>query len=186
MKYKWNSRKRGRKQHLCSDEGLTYCKAENGSRSLDTLSEAAHPERQVCAICRRMNDTGQTPPGIPKDTGRGTREEKKRRYRDLFLATWEWRRVRYGVLRDSGGRCARCGLGRHDGAVLDVDHIVPRRRRPDLALTPSNLQVLCSSCNVGKGSFDETDWRGKETAPSGVLAAYESPVPSHEDAEPAG
>jgi 5-methylcytosine-specific restriction endonuclease McrA len=40
-----------------------------------------------------------------------------------------------------------------------VDHIVPRSKRPDLALDISNLQTLCGRCNRGKGSWDQTDWR---------------------------
>jgi len=30
---------------------------------------------------------------------------------------------------------------------MTVDHIQPRRRRPDLALDPGNLQTLCATCH---------------------------------------
>ena len=52
-----------------------------------------------------------------------------------------------------------CGKSAEDGVILNVDHIIARKKRPDLALTLSNLQILCSDCNVGKGSWDDTDWR---------------------------
>ncbi len=42
---------------------------------------------------------------------------------------------------------------------MHVDHIKPRRKYPELALSRSNLQVLCNLCNHGKGNWDETDWR---------------------------
>jgi 5-methylcytosine-specific restriction endonuclease McrA len=48
---------------------------------------------------------------------------------------------------------------------LNVDHIKPRRRFPELSLDPDNLQVLCGNCNTGKGSWDTTDWRKERVDP---------------------
>lgn len=76
-----------------------------------------------------------------------------------FYCTVEWKRVRYDALKRSTGRCECCGKSPHDGIVLNVDHIKPIRYFPELALELSNLQVLCSDCNRGKGSRDRTDWR---------------------------
>ena len=80
----------------------------------------------------------------------------------LFYKTEEWAKVRYEVLRRSSGKCELCGRSAHDGVILNVDHIKPRRRFPHLALDLSNLQVLCGQCNRGKGGTDDTDWRGTE------------------------
>ena len=63
------------------------------------------------------------------------------------------------ALQASNGKCQCCGQGQHEGVVLCVDHIESRKKRPDLALTVANLQVLCNDCNMGKGSVDNTDWR---------------------------
>jgi len=79
---------------------------------------------------------------------------------ESFYETAEWRAVRYQALKQSGGRCALCGAG----GELHVDHIKPRSVRPDLALSPANLQVLCRNCNVGKGNQDAIDWRGRPAA----------------------
>lgn len=76
-----------------------------------------------------------------------------------FLKTFEWRQLRMIVLKKRGARCECCGASPRDGIVIHVDHIKPRRKYPELALTESNLQVLCEVCNHGKGSWDETDWR---------------------------
>jgi len=46
-----------------------------------------------------------------------------------------------------------------NGAVMNVDHIRPRKLFPELALDINNLQVLCHECNHGKGNWDQTDWR---------------------------
>jgi 5-methylcytosine-specific restriction endonuclease McrA len=75
-----------------------------------------------------------------------------------FLASKEWADVRYQALRQSGGRCRLCGNGAKEGAKLTVDHVKPRRTHPSRALDLSNLQVLCSTCNWGKGNRRD-DWR---------------------------
>jgi 5-methylcytosine-specific restriction endonuclease McrA len=64
------------------------------------------------------------------------------------------------ALKKNNGFCVCCGRGVSDGIKLNVDHIKPRKRHPELALDINNLQVLCNECNHGKGNWDETDWRG--------------------------
>lgn len=76
-----------------------------------------------------------------------------------FLRSKAWQRLRYQALRACGARCQACGATVAQGAVLNVDHIRPRRLFPQLALTLSNLQVLCGTCNSGKGNWDMTDFR---------------------------
>lgn len=78
---------------------------------------------------------------------------------DDFLGTYEWRRLRMEALKKYGSRCQCCGATPKDGAVMNVDHIKPRRIYPELALSLDNLQVLCHECNHGKGNWDMTDWR---------------------------
>lgn len=78
-----------------------------------------------------------------------------------FYDTPEWKRIRYEALKRSNGHCECCGAGPEHGARLNVDHIKPRQRYPELALELSNLQVLCAWCNEGKGGWDRTDWRKK-------------------------
>lgn len=75
-----------------------------------------------------------------------------------FLESKEWAALRYQALKNSKGRCVLCGRGAPEGARLNVDHIKPRRLFPALALSISNLQVLCSLCNRGKGNRAD-DWR---------------------------
>lgn len=75
-----------------------------------------------------------------------------------FLNTWEWKTLRYEVLLEQGAVCKCCGAKPSDGVTLCVDHIKPRRTHPQLALDKTNLQVLCNDCNMGKGSWDTTNW----------------------------
>jgi len=76
-----------------------------------------------------------------------------------FLSSYEWRAVRMQALRKYGARCQCCGASPETGAVMNVDHIKPRKIFPELALDVNNLQVLCHECNHGKGNWDMTDWR---------------------------
>jgi 5-methylcytosine-specific restriction endonuclease McrA len=79
--------------------------------------------------------------------------------KDGFYACIQWRTLRYLALKNCEGRCQSCGATAADGVRIHVDHIKPRSRFPNLALSLENLQVLCDDCNIGKGAWDETDWR---------------------------
>jgi len=78
---------------------------------------------------------------------------------DSFLETYEWRKLRMQALKKYGPKCMCCGATPATGAVMNVDHIKPRKLFPNLALELSNLQILCHECNHGKGNWDQTDWR---------------------------
>jgi 5-methylcytosine-specific restriction endonuclease McrA len=82
---------------------------------------------------------------------------------DAFLSTYAWRKLRMEALKKYGSRCQCCGATPADGAVMNVDHIKPRKKWPSLALDLNNLQVLCHDCNHGKGNWDKTDWRSAAT-----------------------
>lgn len=86
------------------------------------------------------------------------RKLKKRRkaQKDAFFQSREWLELRYDTLKKYGRQCMLC---RTDRGSLHVDHIEPRSKRPDLALNPNNLQVLCRLCNLGKSNRDNTDFR---------------------------
>jgi hypothetical protein len=72
---------------------------------------------------------------------------------------WLHSRARYQAIKAARGACQACGARKSDGAKLVVDHIKPIRHYWHLRFAPGNLQVLCEPCNLGKGSWDQTDWR---------------------------
>jgi 5-methylcytosine-specific restriction endonuclease McrA len=76
-----------------------------------------------------------------------------------FLSSYAWRKLRMQALKLHGAKCQCCGATPATGAVMNVDHIKPRKLFPNLSLELSNLQVLCHECNHGKGNWDMTDWR---------------------------
>lgn len=77
---------------------------------------------------------------------------------DGFYLTRAWRELRLEVLRNMRN-CQACGRGPAQGTILHVDHIQPRYKAPHLSLVLDNLQVLCEDCNLGKGAWDDTDFR---------------------------
>lgn len=80
---------------------------------------------------------------------------------DAFLQTFEWRRLRMQAIKKYGSKCMCCGATPQSGAIMNVDHIKPRKIFPELALDMNNLQILCHDCNHGKGNWDMTDWRSE-------------------------
>lgn len=77
---------------------------------------------------------------------------------DAFLQTREWRELRYLAIKKHGQKCVCCGRS-PPSVSIHVDHIKPRHTHPTLALDMNNLQILCDDCNLGKGAWDQTDWR---------------------------
>lgn len=81
---------------------------------------------------------------------------------DRFYSTPQWRQLRAKVKKSwrlSGAPCHYCG-GRLNWKIprgTIVDHVIPRRKRPDLALVVSNLVVVCHPCNSKKAAWDEKE-----------------------------
>jgi 5-methylcytosine-specific restriction endonuclease McrA len=75
-----------------------------------------------------------------------------------FYHSDSWRFLRYQAIKKYGRVCACCG---ETEGKIHVDNIKPRSLFPHLELNLSNLQILCESCNLGKGNTDSIDWREK-------------------------
>jgi 5-methylcytosine-specific restriction endonuclease McrA len=103
------------------------------------------------AARRALRATVRTKPRY--DPGYSARE-----YRE-FLNSDEWRRLRYDVLRQTGGTCCLCGRSRKGGVVIHVDHVVPASVDWSRRMDVTNLQSLCEDCNLGKSNSYSDDWR---------------------------
>lgn len=54
--------------------------------------------------------------------------------------------------------CSCCGIKGLKDFNLHIDHIVPLSKDWSRRLDLSNLQILCSTCNVGKGNIDNINY----------------------------
>ena len=65
-----------------------------------------------------------------------------------FLSSKEWRDLRQQALKKYGENCKHCGSDKN----INIDHVLPRKFYPELALEITNLQPLCALCNKKKGN----------------------------------
>jgi 5-methylcytosine-specific restriction endonuclease McrA len=81
---------------------------------------------------------------------------------DPFYLSSTWRSLRKVILKRDNYTCQSCGVRRTD---LHVDHFLSRKEHPALALTPSNLRCLCSSCHAKAYTSFARDARGLKQRP---------------------
>jgi hypothetical protein len=65
--------------------------------------------------------------------------------------------IRWQVFERDDFKCVACGKTAHDGAILHVDHIIPRSKGGNDEM--NNYQTLCHLCNIGKSNKSEKDLR---------------------------
>lgn len=133
-------------QKYASNASICYAVTNRNGDNMPT--DKAGYRAMVISEFQRIHDTGEDPVKVER-----TKEDQD------FTKTKSWRELRYIALSNSEGMCNLCGASAHDGAILHVDHIIPRSVRPDLQEDLDNLQVLCADCNVGKSNYDSEDWR---------------------------
>ena len=154
--YIWDNKKQKRVVHIINTTSNgTLCLMENGFWHPERMITGEQPpiKRRICKTCsQQFGKELKIVNRVTKKTGNN---------KNKFYSTPEWKRVRYQALVKYGNRCMCCGISREDGAVIQVDHVKPRHKYPELALDINNLQILCASCNRGKYGDDseQDDWR---------------------------
>lgn len=68
--------------------------------------------------------------------------------RERFYRSEEWIKARDLCLATKGRVCVGCGATK----LIQVDHIKPRSKFPELALDQSNLRPFCWPCNKAKAA----------------------------------
>jgi hypothetical protein len=86
-----------------------------------------------------------------------TEEEK-----DLLAKSVDGKKIvkagmRWQVMERDDFKCVACGLSAKDGAILHVDHIVPRSKGGLDVM--ENYQTLCHQCNIGKSNKSQINLR---------------------------
>jgi 5-methylcytosine-specific restriction endonuclease McrA len=84
-----------------------------------------------------------------------------------FYASAAWRAIRVKALARDRYCCTHCGVSVKGFKKSRVDHIIPTKQRPELALTLSNLRTLCAVCD-NRRHADKLGNEAKDITPTGV------------------
>jgi len=68
--------------------------------------------------------------------------------------------IRWHVFERDDFKCVACGVSAADGAILHVDHIIPRSKGGKDMI--ENYQTLCHKCNIGKSNKSQIDLRNHD------------------------
>jgi len=85
--------------------------------------------------------------------GRSCASERRSPRSDQVYSCARWRRLRAWFLSRAPLCADPYGDHKREGRAelaTEVDHVIGRRKRPDLAWDPGNLQGLCKSCHSRK------------------------------------
>ena len=80
-----------------------------------------------------------------------------------MLNSKQWKNTRSMIIKRDGCMCNRCyvQLGKIVSSNLQVHHIKPRNKYPELMFEPDNLITLCKFCNVSLGTQEHLDFEVK-------------------------
>lgn len=84
-----------------------------------------------------------------------SKSKRRKHNRKLPKSVRRWMALRAKVFKTYGKQCMKCGSTEN----IEVDHIKPRSKFPELRWDFDNLQVLCRRCNILKWNYHDTDYR---------------------------
>lgn len=122
----------GNEEDIALLHAIALAESDDTARYAKPAAKAAYLK-----LCKRF---GRTPEGITPKAPSGVSSS-----------------LAYRVFSRDGHKCVSCGLGPHDGALLEADHILPRSLIGPTDI--DNLQTLCERCNQGKSNRDTRDLR---------------------------
>lgn len=155
----------------CRSEGLIDPVTESGVLSRQRIGEVFGIETndgEILDVYFHLTKPihVRPPRSCPLEKARSHNKSKPVAHVDVrskkFMQTYEWAELRMVAFELYGTKCMCCGDTPENGAIMNVDHILPRRDRPDLALDINGLQILCQQCNKGKNNWLRRDYRSTE------------------------
>lgn len=86
---------------------------------------------------------------------------------DPFYKSPAWFKARATALRRDNYCCVNCGASVRGKGLARIDHKLPRKKFPDLALHLPNLRTLCIACDNARHARDRAGNHGDEASPVG-------------------
>lgn len=125
--------------------------------------------KKICSKCGKtigFNDSCDCSFYIPK-----SQKKKEKKEIDRLLTLKRWKKKREQILKRDGRLCQRCfyKYGLFTTTQLQVHHIKPRSKYPELIYEDDNLICLCKTCNVQLGVQEKLDFDWKPNQNMTVL-----------------
>jgi len=123
---------------------------------------------KICCYCNnRLSARDKCECKKARDRARNRRKDERNPEEKKFFNSAKWKNLRKRIISRDAGICQRC-LYKYNVIVsshqLEVHHIKPRIKYPELRFEESNLITLCKSCNTQLGTKGELDfkWHGTD------------------------
>ena len=110
--------------------------------------------RTTCIGCNKL---------IPIGSKCGCRKRKateQEQERNKELMSRRWRNFRKQIIERDEGYCQRCLIKYNiiETSNLQVHHIKPRVKYPELTYEETNCVTLCKTCNLNLGTKEQLDF----------------------------
>ena len=127
----------------CKTPNVFHAQPENWNKvAAAGLERVADPASAVSVQVHAPPDDMAALLAVMEERWRRFTVERSRRRAEVAVG------LRFDVFKRDGFRCRYCGVSVDDGAILHVDHVVPRSRGGADCL--DNLVTACVECNLGK------------------------------------
>lgn len=87
--------------------------------------------------------------------------KEERRQIETPVSSIRWRTMRKTVLDRDKWTCRSCG---YTGQDMQIDHVKPRHKWPELTWDMDNIQTLCKPCHFAKTGGDYRQWKPEKKA----------------------
>src|SRR5262245_19382627 len=97
---------------------------------------------------------------------------------DPFYYSKAWRELRLRALRRARYRCQHCHAHVIQSGGARIDHVIPRKQAPELALQITNVRVLCPRCD-NRRHAEKVSGEPGTVARADLGAANADGIPTH-------
>jgi 5-methylcytosine-specific restriction endonuclease McrA len=117
--------------------------------------------KTLCANCRKFMPIG-TVCECQKARQKQSSKEYGKKHAEKFkmLKNKRWHVLRKQIIKRDGGHCQRCLINYNliTTSNLEVHHIKPRDKYPELTYEETNCVTLCKTCNLQLGTQETLDF----------------------------